>query len=182
MMPPRIHLVRHGQGQHQLEPLQEHRQIHDPLLTDASIERCKKFNKHFPKDIHIDLVCASPMRRAIQTAQYCFQKCIPHTPSKKILLLPLAQENTDEPCDIGSFPDIIIEEFGDAVDTSLLSPAWTEKTGINAFTPQALVLRAKELRKWLSKRPEKEIVVCGHGAMWDYVTGAVDDEGNLLSE
>lgn len=181
-VPPRVHLVRHGQGQHQLEPLQEHRQISDPRLTDASIERCEQFNTHFPDAIPVELVCASPMRRAIQTAQHCFEKVIPRTESKRILLLPLAQENTDEPCDIGSRPDVIEAEFGDAVDASMLNAGWMAKEGMNAATPTALVARAKQFRQWIFQRPEKEIVVCGHGAFWDYVTGAVDHHGNLLRE
>lgn len=179
-MTPRIHLVRHGQGFHQLEPLQEHRQIHDPSLTELGVRRCDGFNKHFPDYIHIDLVCASPMRRTIQTAMHCFHDRIPQTPTQQIFLLPLAQENTAEPCDVGSDTASIMREFGDLVDTTRVEAGWNSKQGVYAPTPEALVARARQLRLWLRDRPEREIVVVGHGAFWDYVIGSIREDGYQL--
>lgn len=180
VMTPRIHLVRHGQGFHQLEPLQEHRQIPDPSLTDLGVQRCDGFSQHFPDYIHIDLVCASPMRRTIQTAMHCFQDRIPQTPTQQIILLPLAQENTAEPCDVGSDTASIKQEFGDLVDTGRVDAAWNSKQGVYAPTPEALIARARQLRRWLRERPEREIVVVGHGAFFDYVIGSIGEDGNLL--
>lgn len=179
-MTPKIHLVRHGQGFHQFEPLHEHRQIPDPTLTELGVERCKNFNKEFPQDVHIDLVCASPMQRTILTAKHCFQDVIPKTPTGKILLLPLAQEATTEPCDTGSSPEAIKQNFGDLIDASMLRANWTSKEGVYAATPEALVSRARQLRRWLRARPENEIVVVGHGAFFNYMIGAVSSDGHLL--
>ena len=129
MPPSRIHLVRHGQGQHNLEPLVKNRQIHDAKLTDLGIQRCKKFSEEFPKNIQIDLVCASPMWRAIQTASYCFSDVVSKTKTQRILLLPDAQETSAFPCDIGSPVSVIIKEFGDLVDAHIVTDEWTSKKG-----------------------------------------------------
>lgn len=181
-MPPRVHLVRHGQRYHQLEPLEEHRQIHDPDLTELGFENCRKFNQLFPEYVHVDLMVASPMRRAIQTAAYCFADRIPRTTRGNILLQPLAQENTDLPCDVGSDRKVLEGEFGNLVDTSLVTEDWTTKEGVNAPTPDALKERARLLRYWLRDRQEHDVVVVGHGAFWDYVTNALDADGLLLDK
>jgi len=179
-MPPRIHLVRHAQGYHNLDPVEEQRRIHDPALTEHGVKRCIEFNDTYPGYVHLDLICASPMRRTIQTAQYCFHDRIPTTPSRQVLLLPLAQETTAEPCDVGSDPDAIKQEFGDLVDVGMVPKDWTSKEGIYATTPTALLARARELRRWLRARPEKDIVVVSHGAFLDYMTGALTHDGLLL--
>lgn len=179
-MAPRVHLVRHGQGHHQTEPSEETRQIHDPDLTELGVANCRRFNELFPEYVHLDLICASPMRRTIQTAAYCFADWIPKTAQGSILLQPLAQENTSEPCDVGSETQALKQEFGGLVDTSICSQDWSVKEGINASTPDALKERARLLRCWLRDRPERDVVVVGHGAFWDYVFNALGDKGLLL--
>ena len=176
-MAPRIHLVRHGQGYHQLEPLHESRQCPDPELTNLGVLQCKALNTTFPEYFHIDLICASPMRRTILTAKYCFASTLERT--APILLQPLAQEDTDEPCDVGSAPDALKKEFGDLIDTSLVKEGWNSKKGIYAPTPEALRDRARQLRRWLRLCPEKEVVVVGHGTFFQYVIGDVDGQGHI---
>lgn len=173
-------MVRHGQGQHNVDPVGKNRLIHDARLTELGVQRCKKFNEEFPKDIKIDLVCASPMWRTIQTASYCFHDVIPRTQLKKILLLPDAQETTDMPCDVGSSVSEIVEEFGELVDTHLVTDDWTGKQGQYATDPVALRARAKSLRRWLRARPEKEIVVVSHGAILDYIVEDNLDENGVF--
>lgn len=180
MAPTRIHLVRHGQGQHNLEPLEKNRQIHDAQLTELGEQRCHKFNEDFPKDIHIDLVCASPMWRTIQTAAFCFHDVIASTKTKQILLFPDAQETTAVPCDVGSPVSVITKGFGDLVDTSMVTDDWTSKEGKYATDAPALRARAKALRQWLKARPEQEIVVVSHGAILDYVVGENLDENGIF--
>ncbi|KAK4540682.1 hypothetical protein LTR36_009013 [Oleoguttula mirabilis] len=174
-MSPRLHLVRHGQGSHELEPLQENQQRPDPVLTDLGVQQCKAFNAAFPEYIHIDLVCASPMRRAILTAKYCFASALQRTGS--ILLLPLAQEDSAAPADTGSAPEVLRAEFGDLVDLSMVKEGWNIKEGVNAPTPQALRERARKLRHELQLRPEKEVAVVSHGTFLQYLIGNVDADG-----
>lgn len=180
MPPTRIHLVRHGQGQHNLESLEKNRLIHDAQLTELGVQRCRTFNQEFHEDINIDLVCASPMWRTIQTASYCFEKVIPQTELKKILLLPDAQETTTVPCDVGSPVSVITKGFGDLVDTHMVTDDWTSKKGKYATDAASLRARAKTLRRWLRAREEREIVVVSHGAILDYIVEENLDQNGVF--
>jgi broad specificity phosphatase PhoE len=179
-MAPRIHLLRHGQGYHQLEPTSENQYLLDPLLTEKGIAKCKDFAKNFPKSLHPNLICSSPLRRSIQTAQYCFAENLMHTPP--ILLLPYAQEATDLPSDTGSDRAVLEQQFGELVDASMVEEGWNSNTGIYAPTAQALKERAGKLRAWLRARTEAEVVVVGHGNFWHHLTGEVDEQGNQTSK
>ena len=99
-----------------------------------------------------------------------------------LLLIPLAQENTDLPCDTGSNPAALMQEFGNFVDASMVEEGWNSKTGIYASTPAALEERARQFRAWLKQRPEQDVAVVGHGVFWHYVTGSVDASGNQTGE
>lgn len=179
-MAPRVHLIRHAEGYHQLEPTQKNELLHDPDLTLAGVANCKQFASSFPEYIRLDLICSSPMRRAIQTAKYCFPSQLER--DGPLLLVPLAQENTDLPCDTGSNPAALMQEFGNLVDASMVEEGWNSKTGIYASAPAALEERARQFRAWLKQRPEQDVAVVGHGVFWHYVTGSVDASGNQTGE
>lgn len=179
-MAPRIFLVRHGQGYHQLEPTDKNQYLHDPALTEEGIARCGDFATKFPKSIHLDLICASPLQRTIQTAKYSFAERLEQI--APIVLLPHAQEATDLPSDTGSDRAVIEERFGELVDASLVEEGWNSNTGIYAPTPEALKERAAKLRAWLQARPEREVAVVGHGNFWHYLTGEVDENGKQTSK
>lgn len=183
MPPSRIIFLRHGQGQHNMAPLEKNRLIHDARLTDYGVQRCKAYSEGFPLKANIELYCASPMTRTIQTALCCFSDSIPRTVTKKLLLLPDAQETTDLPCDVGSPVSTLREEFGEIIDTHLVSEEWTSKKGVYATDPSSLRARAKALRQWLWKRPESEILVVSHGAILDYVVeDNLDENGVFMGE
>ncbi|KAF2478501.1 hypothetical protein BDY17DRAFT_306148 [Neohortaea acidophila] len=120
------------------------------------------------------------MRCAIQTAQYCFENVLPKTDSRRVFLLPDAQEITDLPCDIGSAPAAITHEFGELVDTRMVAEDWTSKKGKYGTDPESLQEWARRLRRWLRDQPEAEIVVVSQAGFLEYVTGSnLDDNGEL---
>lgn len=180
MSPAIIHLIRHGQGFHQLDPESEHRQIPDPALTEQGVARCKVFCSEFPRQNQVGLICASPLRRTILTARYCFAPLI--TQMHPITLLPYAQEDTAEPCDTGSSLALLRKEFKDFIDVTNMSEGWDSKQGIYEPRLIALKQRARELRCWLRNRAESEVVVVGHGSFWHWVTEEVDEDGSLTGE
>lgn len=92
-MPPTLHLVRHAEGYHNVAYHGE--SIHDPFLTDHGVEQCKELRDTFPYHDLVDLLMASPMKRAIQTCKLSFQPCVDR--GMTILLVPLAQEASNEP-------------------------------------------------------------------------------------
>lgn len=171
-MPPTLHLVRHAQGFHNISVANH--SIHDPLLTPEGIEQCRTLAKEFPYKADIDLVVASPLKRTLYTALYSFPEPI-EKKKLKIIALPELQETSDLPCDTGSNPEDIIQEFrGKPLDPSALSSPegkrWNSKKGRWAPHADAIVARAADARKWLLARPEKEIVVVTHGGFLHYFT------------
>jgi len=200
-MPPiRIHLIRHGQGLHQLPPTDKNQYLPDPALTEEGIAACKTFRQTYPASaLNPDIICASPLRRTIQTAKYCFADRFDSDGNggeggmrERILLIPYAQEATDLPSDTGSERAVLEGEFGGLVDCGLLvgedgedgeeEGGWRSSSGVYAPTHEALRARAKGMRAWLAGRSEGEVVVVGHGQFWHWLTGEVDEEGRQTSE
>ncbi|KAJ6120421.1 phosphoglycerate mutase-like protein [Penicillium sp. IBT 18751x] len=170
-MPPKIHLVRHAQGYHNLGI--EHMNIHDPLLTDHGKKQCHELGRNFPNLSSIELLVASPMRRAIHTALEAFLPDYETKEGNKLVALPELQELSDMPCDVGSsLADLKaeMEAQGAPVDLSNLEENWTEKTGRLGITRERIFERAQYVRQWLMARPEKEIVVVSHGGFLHFLT------------
>jgi broad specificity phosphatase PhoE len=101
----------------------------------------------------------------------------------KMILLPEVQEVSNLPCDTGSPREVLAEEFGDAVDLSLLSSEnWPDKSRDTPFAPvmDKLEARAQKARSWLRElgakyereNPGKDahIVVVTHGGFLHLLT------------
>jgi broad specificity phosphatase PhoE len=167
-MAPKIHLVRHAQGLHNVDP--SYTRFHDPLLTPRGKQQCAELQKNFPHHQVVDLIVSSPIRRTIYTALLGFKDDI-KTKGLQIVALPELQETSDLPCDTGSEPLELANEFaGEPIDFSLVQPDWTNKKLPKwAFNDEAIEKRAQEAREWLLQRPEKEIVVVTHGSFRSYL-------------
>ncbi|BCR92545.1 uncharacterized protein ACHE_80445A [Aspergillus chevalieri] len=176
-MPPVIHLVRHAQGVHNLSTANH--VIHDPSLTDLGHEQCRTLRHAFPYHERIELVTASPLRRTLYTALHSFEPAFEKGDDVKLIALPDVQETSDVPCDTGSDPEVLKEEFvekGLPVDLGLLRDGWNNKfEGRYQPTNQAIKDRARDARRWLKARPEKEIVVVTHGGFLHYLTEDWED-------
>ncbi|KAJ5173096.1 phosphoglycerate mutase family protein [Penicillium capsulatum] len=173
-MPPVIHCVRHAQGIHNLNTANH--VIPDPLLTDLGHEQCQKLRDNFPYHAQIDLVTASPLRRTIYTALEAFEPVFQAHKDMQLIALPDAQETSDVPCDTGSDPEVLRQEFaGKNVNIDLVQNGWNNKTGRYAPTNHALKERARAARRWLKARPEKEIVLVTHGGFLHYFTEDWED-------
>ena len=89
----------------------------------------------------------------------------------KVIALPEAQEVSDLPCDTGSDLEVLRKEMnGKPVDLSLVHEGWNNNGGKWATSADAIEARAKEARKWLKARPEKEIVLVTHGGFLHFFT------------
>ena len=160
-MAPKIHLVRHAQGFHNL--CQTNSNIHDPLLTPRGKEQCTELQANFPYHAGMDLIVSSPIRRTLYTSLLSFEHDI-KTKGLTIIAFPEVQETSDLPCDTGSSPEELAQEFsGKPIDFSLVTHGWNVKTGRWSPTKEAIAQRALEAREWLIRRPESEIVVVTHG-------------------
>ncbi|KAI9046308.1 uncharacterized protein KD926_004146 [Aspergillus affinis] len=175
-MPPTVHCVRHAQGVHNLSTANH--VIHDPLLTDLGNEQCRQLRGAFPYHDKIELVVASPLRRTMYTALQSFEPFFKANPDKKLILLPDTQETSDVPCDTGSEPEDLkreIEEKGLPVDLQYVTEGWNDKVGRYAPTNEAITNRARDARRWLKERPEKEIVLVTHGGFLHFFTEDWED-------
>ncbi|SLM41064.1 Histidine phosphatase superfamily, clade-1 [Lasallia pustulata] len=149
-------------------------QLPDPDLTLHGEEQCHHLAQHFPYHKSIELLVASPLRRTIYTTLLGFEPEIKR--GLKIITLPEAQETSDNPCDTGSDVEVLKKEMADKpVDLSLVTEGWNSKKGKWADDAEAIEARAKETRKWLQARPEKEIVLVTHGGFLHYFTGDWSD-------
>ncbi|EAW11318.1 uncharacterized protein ACLA_090110 [Aspergillus clavatus NRRL 1] len=182
-MPPVIHLVRHAQGVHNL--CTANHVVHDPLLTDLGNEQCRQLRQRFPFHDQVELVTASPLRRTIYTAYESFKPVFAKHTDMKLVLLPDVQETSDVACDTGSDPDALQKEMDEKrvpVDLSLVHEGWNTKTGRYAPTNAAIKNRAREARRWLKARPEKEIVVVTHGGFLHYFTEDWEDSSEYQAD
>ncbi|EED23120.1 conserved hypothetical protein [Talaromyces stipitatus ATCC 10500] len=175
-MAPIVHFVRHAQGYHNLSTANHI--LPDPELTPLGEQQCAKLKESFPYHSEIELIAASPLRRTIHTALLSFQPVFKAHPDFKVLCIPEAQETSDVPCDTGSDPAVLQKEFVDRglpVDISLVHEGWNSKKGKYAPTISALRNRAREVRKWLKARPEKQIILVTHGGLLHYLTEDWED-------
>ena len=108
--------------------------------------------------LQVELLLASPLRRALQTCQLTFAPAIA-SKNLRIIALPYAEEASDAPCDTGSEPELLKTEFTEHVDFDNVKHGWWVHEGEYAFEPTALIARAAKLRRWIKARPEKEVVL-----------------------
>lgn len=87
--------------------------------------------------LQIDLLLASPLRRALKTCSIAFQPGVDR--GLKIIALPMAEEASDAPCDTGSEPEVLQAEFPDNVDFDHVKHGWWVHEGEYAFEPKVRV-------------------------------------------
>ena len=106
----------------------------DPSLTPLGEEQSGKLQKTFPHHDSVELLVSSPIRRALYTTLIGFESDVQR--GLKVIALPDVQETSDHPCDTGSNPDKLEEEFGKGgrVDLSLVHEGWNVKVGGDFFS------------------------------------------------
>ncbi|KAK5045803.1 hypothetical protein LTR84_008896 [Exophiala bonariae] len=191
MPQPKIHLVRHAQGFHNIGF--EFHSLQDPRLTDLGKSQCAALQAtHFPESAQksISLVTASPLARTLETAYLTFApalkngKCQP-----RIFAIPDAQETSDLPCDTGSDVDVLhslVRDQNWPADLSLVKEGWNVKTLQNRYSPagDAIKRRATDARRLLRQKARElqaagddavEIVLVAHGAYMHYISDDWED-------
>jgi len=173
-----IHCVRHAEGYHNLNTANH--SIPDPLLTSKGLSQCGKLSTTFLHHSRITHLVASSLRRTLYTCLLSFPDEV--RAGLKVVALPELQETSDLPCDTGSEPAALAEEFGkgdykDTVDLSLVQPGWNSKTGRWSPAASAIEARARDARIWLrnlaksqSGDGDVDIVVVTHGGYLHYFT------------
>ncbi|KAI2467261.1 histidine phosphatase superfamily [Annulohypoxylon bovei var. microspora] len=172
--PTTIHIFRHAEGLHNVDA--RGGLISDPYLTTVGLAQCALIQRSFTSDI--DIVIASPMKRAIQTAIFCFAPVL-KSGTKRILLVPELQEAGSEACNVGSPPNDLVKEFGNVIDASRLGKIWHRDGGGDsslALASRSIVAR-KAIKDIISNykttAPNQKninVVVVSHGRFIPYLT------------
>lgn len=170
-MAPTIHLVRHAQGVHNL--CVENEVIRDPDLTDLGVEQCALLRDSFIHHPQLTRLVASPLRRTLHTCVNAFGSDSLYP----VTALDLLQEVSDAPCDTGSDPSKLKEEFGDKAEVRGVGEGWYEKGSDSKFEPtvEKLTARAKEARRLLrdlagDAEGDAQIVAVTHGGFLHFLT------------
>jgi broad specificity phosphatase PhoE len=175
-----IHCVRHAQGYHNLN--HANHQIHDPDLTPLGESQCATLNSTVPYHSRITHLITSPLRRTIYTCLLSFPSSVEK--GLRVVVLPELQETSDLPCDTGSEPSVLAEEFAQGtfagtVDLGLVGKGWNNKQGRWSPASSAIEARAKDARIWLrtlatssqaQAQDDVDIVVVTHGGYLHYFT------------
>ncbi|GME66338.1 Ubiquitin-conjugating enzyme E2 [Neofusicoccum parvum] len=175
-MPPTLYLVRHAEGEHNVN---RRHHLRDPPLTPLGHEQCAHLRATFADSDKISIVLASPLKRTIQTAALCFGAALAR-PAVPFALVPLAQEVAANPCDTGfaraeleaALPALVGEPAPfdlRKVDFGLVEEGWNSKAGVYTPSFPAVERRAASLRAWLRERPEENVVLVTHGAFLHYL-------------
>lgn len=170
-MPPKLLLIRHAQGYHNLNTSGHY--FHDPGLTLHGESQCRNLASQLTDTPPMDYIVASPLRRTLYTALYTFSALLDANPDLRIIALPALQETSDLPCDTGSSVAELEAEFGDApIDFSRVGDAWTDKA-TGPYTPHSerISARCREARTFLRGLNAENVAVITHGAVLHYLTG-----------
>ncbi|SDM67717.1 histidine phosphatase family protein [Sediminibacillus halophilus] len=166
--------IRHGQGEHTLNP-PESLHITDPGLTEAGILQAKSLRKQFPLS-DTELVISSPLRRTLQTTQIwsegtdCAKMVSPLVSPR---MFPQNPEWQTLPCDSLLPREKVKEEFN---EFSIEDPSgeWWSK-GINKSSQQAFTRIAERFLNRCKQTGKKRIYIVSHDgtitAYRQYMTG-----------
>jgi broad specificity phosphatase PhoE len=170
-MPDLVHLIRHGQS-----TFNEHYSATgiDPMhidarLTDLGRQQVAEARQRLSR-YGYDVVLASPLTRAIQTAEGIFGGRAP------IEITPLHREWQVSSCDIGRSTAELLEEFPHLNFGQLSDPWWLHEgppcdLGFPQETEEHLAERLLAFKSMIVARPERRIAVVGHGDFFSRLIG-----------
>jgi broad specificity phosphatase PhoE len=166
-----IHLIRHGQSTFNAHYEATGRDpLHfDARLTELGLEQVALARKQLA-DRSYDVVIASPLTRAIQTAHGIFGDRLP------IEISALHREWQMSSCDIGRAVTELKADFPHLDFSGLADPFWRHDApacalGFPQETTQHLSERVAAFTAMIEARPERRIAVVGHGDFFGRLIG-----------
>jgi broad specificity phosphatase PhoE len=170
-MPRSVHLIRHGQSTFNAhyaatgaDPMH-----FDARLTDLGRRQVAAARERLAPYAY-DIVLASPLTRALQTAEGIFGGRAP------IEITPLHREWQVSSCDIGRSLAELTAEFPHLDFSRLGDPWWLHEgppceLGFPQETEEALLERVDAFKTMIAGRPERRIAVVGHGDFFSRLIG-----------
>jgi glucosyl-3-phosphoglycerate phosphatase len=166
-----FHLIRHGQSTfNQAYELTGVDPGHiDAPLTELGLSQVEDARRRM-EGVAVDLVIASPLTRALQTALGVFKgRDVP------VLVTCKHRERLESSCDVGRSPARLIQEFPSLSFDHLADPWWhdgeADERGV-PYEPESVFRdRVEHFGEWLEERPERAIAIVGHGTFFRWLTG-----------
>ncbi|CAO1627556.1 unnamed protein product [Sympodiomycopsis kandeliae] len=164
-------ICRHSQAEHNVRD--EYHIPDAPLTKPIGVSQAAKL-PDFTKQLQgqVDLIITSPLKRTLQTTLLGWKPAVERLGQQNVICLPQLQECNAYPCDTGS-PRAQLEADPEiqGFNLELLTPDWTSKQGQYAADEQTLNARAQWVRQFVRSRPEKNILLVGHGDIIRRITG-----------
>ncbi|KAJ8901953.1 hypothetical protein NDN08_004155 [Rhodosorus marinus] len=181
-----LHLIRHGQGSHNLEALMQNSvcvcatdgrpnccynnpEHFDPRLTDLGREQASSLSK---RGLTPDLIVVSPLTRTLQTASLAFPETKIPMLVKEDIREVLGLHECDRRRKISEVrKDFHYPTFGDELDEEDLR----FKSYYPELEPHEHVWkRGTNILDWIAERPEKELALVTHsGFLRRFIVGSV---------
>jgi broad specificity phosphatase PhoE len=151
------------------------------VLTPLGRQQCVDFAHANPEFQNVpEVILTSAFRRTLSTTLLALPGAFARlAPAGKVVLMPQLQETHDFPSDTGSDRAVLeaTDEFKDlarqGVDWSPLTDEWNKNEGFYAPSLEALRARAKWVRRYVRDRPEREVVLVGHGGIFREIDGRI---------
>jgi len=165
-----IYLIRHGQSEFNAAhgPGKPDSMIFDAPLTEKGRQQAQQARAGVA-DLGILRVVASPLTRAIQTAQIIFGNTVP------IQVASGHHEQLIHSCDVGRTPDELQQDFPDLAFDHLQELWWHQgplnENGIPVEPVSVFQQRAKDFIKHLSQLSDEPVAFVGHGNMFRELIG-----------
>ena len=149
-------------------------ELFDTALTPRGRSQAASLSAHCSR-LQLDLLVASPLSRALETATLAFGTA----PGLPRLALPLAAERVWHASDVGSPPDQLATRFPHFAGLADLPPVWwavphgsPREARAYALEPEDEFLsRMEALLAWLHARPEQHIALVCHWGVLEALTG-----------
>jgi len=170
-MPRLVHLIRHGQSTFNAhyEATGEDPIHFDARLTEKGHAQVAAAQAQLASTPY-DIVIATPLTRAIQTAQGIFGSRVP------IVIDPVHREWLCSSCDVGRSIRDLAEDFPMLDFAHLSDPWWHHGQPLNqhgfAIEPEHLLAeRVAAFKAMIASRAEQRIAVVGHGDFFHRLIG-----------
>ncbi|KAI5361229.1 Putative histidine phosphatase superfamily, clade-1 [Septoria linicola] len=176
----RIILTRHAQAEHNVDLDYT---IPDAPLTPLGKKQAAALVPQVADIVNeVDLVASSPLKRTLQTTKLGWASAVERLGGlSKVVLVPEFQECNDFPCDTGSAKEVLEQDVElKGFNFSDLPSDWTSKQGFWSADRGLIAKRAKWVRHWLRDRPEKTIVLVGHGDILRELTASSDGASGYM--
>lgn len=166
-----IYLIRHGQSTFNLlfEPSGVDPLHFDAPLSSLGVGQVAKA-RQTAASLGADLVVASPLTRALETAIGLFGgDPVP------MIVSSIHRERLGNSCDVGRAPSVLLKEFPtlnfDHLDDTWWHNGEKDDRGVPVEPDRLFMHRVREFSHWIASRPERTVAVVGHGTFFHRLTG-----------